>query len=153
MASTLVLALQSLISSGVASSMPHNSLKGVKFVALQMEVLWLHTALGNSFAYMPFGWSSNMFFITDNISALALSTSPLNWGWYTEVNAASTPIWWQNSLKIWQSNCLALSTVIFLGTLKWHIMFCNGALGFGENFWHAPHVAMIFYASSMTKGQ
>jgi hypothetical protein len=39
MASGLVLALQRLISSRVTSSSPYNNLKGVKFVALEMEVL------------------------------------------------------------------------------------------------------------------
>jgi hypothetical protein len=42
MASALVLALWSLISSGVTGSSPYNNLNGVNLVALQMEVLWLH---------------------------------------------------------------------------------------------------------------
>jgi hypothetical protein len=50
-----VLALRSLISYGVTGSSLYNNLKGVNFVALQMEVLWLHTALGNSSAHLPFG--------------------------------------------------------------------------------------------------
>jgi hypothetical protein len=124
-ASAFVLALRSLISSGVTGSSPYSNLKGVNFVALQTEVLWLHTALSNSSTYLPFGWSSNIFFMAVNISAFAFSTTPLDWGWYADVKAASTSIWWQKSLNIWQSNCLALSTAILLGTLKQYIMFCQ----------------------------
>jgi hypothetical protein len=54
-ASVFVLALQSLISSGVIGSSPYNNLKGVNFVALQMKVLWLHTALDNYAAHFPLG--------------------------------------------------------------------------------------------------
>jgi hypothetical protein len=46
--SALVLALQNLISSSVIGSSPYNNLKGVNFVTMQMEVLWLHTDLGSS---------------------------------------------------------------------------------------------------------
>jgi hypothetical protein len=53
--SALVLALQNLISSGVTGSSPNNNLKGVNFNALWMEVLWLHTDLGSSYAHSPFG--------------------------------------------------------------------------------------------------
>jgi hypothetical protein len=38
-ASAFVLALRSLISSGVTGSSPYSNLKGVNFVALQTEVL------------------------------------------------------------------------------------------------------------------
>jgi hypothetical protein len=51
---TLVLPLRSLISSEVTGSYPYNNLKGVNLATLQMEVLWLHTTLGNSSAYLPF---------------------------------------------------------------------------------------------------
>jgi hypothetical protein len=53
-ASAVVLALQSLISSGVTGSSPYSNLKGVNFIVLQTEVLWLHIALGNSSTHMPF---------------------------------------------------------------------------------------------------
>jgi hypothetical protein len=39
MASALVLALRSLISSGITGSSPYSNLKGVNFVTLQTEVL------------------------------------------------------------------------------------------------------------------
>jgi hypothetical protein len=63
MASSLVLTLQNFISSGVTSSFPYSSLKGVEFVALEMDVLWLHTALGNSTHHLPFNWSSRIFLL------------------------------------------------------------------------------------------
>jgi hypothetical protein len=78
MAFALVLALQSLISSRVTGSSPYNNLNGVKFVALQMEVLWLHTTRGNSFAHLPFCWSSNIFFTAENMSVFAFSTASLD---------------------------------------------------------------------------
>jgi hypothetical protein len=71
MAFALVLALHSLISSGVTGSSPYNNLNGVNLVALKTEVLWLHTALGSSSTHLPFGWSSNIFFTTENISVFA----------------------------------------------------------------------------------
>jgi hypothetical protein len=37
-----------------------------------------------------------------------------------------------------------------VGAMSWD--GCDGALGFGKNFWHASHVAMTFDASSMTEG-
>jgi hypothetical protein len=42
------------ISSGNISSVPCISQKGVKFIALQIVVLWLHTAVGMTSAYFPF---------------------------------------------------------------------------------------------------
>jgi hypothetical protein len=53
-ASVFVLAPQSLIPYGVTGSSLYNRLKGANFIALQMKVLWLHTALGNSSAHLPF---------------------------------------------------------------------------------------------------
>jgi hypothetical protein len=73
-----VLAPRRLISSGVIGSSPYNNLKGVNFVALQTEVLWLHTTLGNSSVHLPFDWSSNIFFIAENINVFAFSTSLLD---------------------------------------------------------------------------
>jgi hypothetical protein len=51
----------------------HNSLKGVKFVTLETDVLWLHIALGHCSAHLPFSWSSRIFLIVENISVVALS--------------------------------------------------------------------------------
>jgi hypothetical protein len=92
-ASTLVLTPWSLNSSGVTGSSPYKSLKGVNFVALQTEVLWLHIALGSSSAHLPFGWSSSIFLIAVNITAFAFSTALFDCGWHTDVKAASTPMW------------------------------------------------------------
>jgi hypothetical protein len=78
MASALVLALRSLVSSLVTGSSPYNNLNGVNLVALQTEVLWLHTALDSSYAHLPFGWSSNIFLTVENMSAFAFSTAPLD---------------------------------------------------------------------------
>jgi hypothetical protein len=77
----LVLALRSLISSRVTGSSPYNSLKGVKFVALEAEVLWLHMALGSSSTHLPFGWSSRIFLIAKNTNAFTLFTALLDYGW------------------------------------------------------------------------
>jgi hypothetical protein len=77
MAFALVLALQSLISSRVTGSSPYNNLNGVNLVALQIEVLWLHTTLDGSCAHLPFGWSSNIFFTAESMSVFAFSTAPL----------------------------------------------------------------------------
>jgi hypothetical protein len=61
MASVFVLVLRSLISSGVTGSSPYSSLKGVNFVAMQMEVLWLH-----------------IFLMAVNINVFAFSTATLD---------------------------------------------------------------------------
>jgi hypothetical protein len=53
MASGFVFVPQNFISSGVTGSSPYKSLKGVKFVALEIDVLWVHTALSNSSAHFP----------------------------------------------------------------------------------------------------
>jgi hypothetical protein len=54
MASNIVIALQNFISSNVTGSSPYKSLKGVKFVDMETDVLWLHTTLGNSYAHFSF---------------------------------------------------------------------------------------------------
>jgi hypothetical protein len=104
------------ISSGNTTSAPYISRKGVKFVALQNVVLWLHTAVGMTSTHFPFFSSSNIFFIALNIRELALSTAPFDYGWYTDAKATFIPIWWQNSLNIALSKYFALSTVMCLGT-------------------------------------
>jgi hypothetical protein len=63
MASALVLVLRSLISPGVTGSSPYNNLNGVNLVALQMEVLWLYTALGTSSTHLPFAGSPIFYFL------------------------------------------------------------------------------------------
>jgi hypothetical protein len=72
--SVLVLALQSLIFSVVTGSSPYNYFKGVNFVTLRAEVLWLHTALSNSSAHLPF------FIMAMYINAFTFSTAPLYQG-------------------------------------------------------------------------
>jgi hypothetical protein len=78
--SVFVLALRSLISSGVTGSSPYSNLKGVNFVALQTKVLWLYTTLGNSSTHFPFDLFSSIFFIAVNINAFAFSTTSLDLG-------------------------------------------------------------------------
>jgi hypothetical protein len=58
------------------------------------------------------------------IFPLARSTTPLDYGWYTEVKASLVPMEKQKSLKSWLSNCLSLSTMSSDGTPKWQTMFC-----------------------------
>jgi hypothetical protein len=74
-ASDLILALQTFISSSVTGSSPYQSLNVVNFFALEMDVLWLHTALCISSAHLPFAWSSRIFLIAENISVFSLSTA------------------------------------------------------------------------------
>jgi hypothetical protein len=50
-----------LISSGNIASTPNNSWKGVKLVALQTMVLWLHTTLSMTFAHLPYFLPSSIF--------------------------------------------------------------------------------------------
>jgi hypothetical protein len=86
--------LQCFISSGNIASAPYINQKGVKFIALETIVLWLHTVVGMTFAHFPFFSPSNIFFIASNIRELALSTAPFDCGWYTNVKATFVPIWW-----------------------------------------------------------
>jgi hypothetical protein len=62
------------------ASTSYISQNGVKFGALETVVLWLHTALGMTFNYLPFFSHSSIFLIVSNIMALTLSTTPLDWG-------------------------------------------------------------------------
>jgi hypothetical protein len=86
--------LQCFISSGNIASAPYINWKGVKFVALETVVLWLHTAVGMTSAHFPFFSPSNIFFIASNIRELALSTAAFDYGWYIDVKATFVPIWW-----------------------------------------------------------
>ena len=63
--------------------------------------------------------------IVENITLLALSTTPFDSGWQTEANAILVLMLLQNSLNLSESNCLPLSTVKVLGTLNLQIMFCQ----------------------------
>jgi hypothetical protein len=63
------------------------------------------------------------------IFPLVRSTTPLDWGWYTEAKASLVPMEKQKSLKSWLSNYLPLSTVSSDRTQKRQTMFCQ------KNFW------------------
>jgi hypothetical protein len=103
------------ISFGNIASPPYISQKGVKFIALQTVVLWLHTTVGITSDHFSFFSPSNIFFIALNIRELALSTAPFDCEWYTNAKATFILIWWQNSLNIALSKYFALSIVICLG--------------------------------------
>jgi hypothetical protein len=79
--------LRCFTSSGSTASTLYISQNGVKFVGLEIVMLWFHTALGMTSGHLPFFSPSSIFLITSNIRALALSTVPLDWGWYTDVKA------------------------------------------------------------------
>jgi hypothetical protein len=70
--------LRCFTSSDNTASAPYINGNGVKFVALETIVLWLHTSLGMDFAHLPFFSPSSIFLIASNIKALALSTTPLD---------------------------------------------------------------------------
>jgi hypothetical protein len=88
----------------------------VKFVALHTVVSWLHTVVGMTSAHLPFFSPSSIFLIASKIREFALSTAPLDCGWYTDVNVTFVPICWQKYLNIALSKYFALSTVICRGT-------------------------------------
>jgi hypothetical protein len=90
--SVAVRRLRCFISSGNIASAPYISRKGVKFVALQTVVLWLHTVVGMTSAHFSFFSPSNIFFIASNIRELALSITPFDCGWYTDVKVTFIPI-------------------------------------------------------------
>jgi hypothetical protein len=54
LASGIVQELLCLISSGVTASALNNSQNGEKFVALEANVVWLHSAFGITLAHFPF---------------------------------------------------------------------------------------------------
>jgi hypothetical protein len=109
--------LRCFISSGNITSAPYISRKGVKSIALQTMVLWLHIAVGMSSAHFSFFSPSNIFFIASKISELALSTALFDCGCYTDAKVTFVPIWWHNSLNIALSKYFVLSTVMCLDTL------------------------------------
>jgi hypothetical protein len=76
--SVAVRRLRCLVSSSSTTLAQNNNRKGVKFVALETIVLWLHTAFDKILAHLPFLSPSRIFSIASNISALALSTTLLD---------------------------------------------------------------------------
>jgi hypothetical protein len=107
--------LRCFISSCSTASAPYINQNSVKFVALHTVVLWLHTTVVRTSAHLPFFSPSSIFLIALKIREFALSTVPLDCGWYTDVNATFIPICWQKSLNIALSNYFALSVVICWG--------------------------------------
>jgi hypothetical protein len=73
----------------------------------------------------PFLLLKEAFFMAEKIFPLALSTAPLDWGWYTDAKHNFVPIDRQYSLKSWQSNCFPLSIVSSLGTPNLQMIFCQ----------------------------
>jgi hypothetical protein len=70
--------LRCFTSSSSTASAPYINRNGVKFVALQTIILWLHTALGMASVNFPFFSLFSIFLIDSNIKALVLSTAPLD---------------------------------------------------------------------------
>jgi hypothetical protein len=93
--SVVVHKLWCFISSGNIAFVPYINKKGVKFVALQTVVLWLHTVVGMTSAHFPFFSPSNIFLIDSKIRELSLSTTTFHCGWYTNAKATFVPICWQ----------------------------------------------------------
>jgi hypothetical protein len=114
--SVVVRRLRYFISSGNTASAPYINQNGVKFVTLHTVVLWLHIAIGMISAHLPFFSPSSIFLIPLKIREIALSTAPLDCGWYTDANATFVLICWQKLLNIALSKYFALSTVICRGT-------------------------------------
>jgi hypothetical protein len=96
----------------------------VNLVALHSVVFSAQTTSGNRSGHLPFLSSRSIFLTAVKILPLARSTTPLDWGWYTEAKASLVPMEKQKSLKSWLSNCLPLSTVSPDGTPKRQTIFC-----------------------------
>jgi hypothetical protein len=92
-APTVVRRLWCLISFNSTASTLNTNRNGVKLVALQTIVLWLHTALGMTSAHLSFFSPSSIFWTTSKIKELAHSTAPLDCGWYTNVKATFVSTW------------------------------------------------------------
>jgi hypothetical protein len=67
--------LQCFTFSGRTTSALYISRNGIKFVALHIVVLWLHTACGMISVHFPFFSPSSIFLIASNIRPLTLSTA------------------------------------------------------------------------------
>ena len=68
-------------------------------MALQVVVLCDQTTFGSSWAHLPRGRSVMFFLIPVNIFPFALSSAPLDYGWYTEEKWILVPMLKQNCLK------------------------------------------------------
>ena len=96
----------------------------MKPVVLEAVVLWDHTNFGSSCTHLPLRRLNRVFAIAENITLLAIFTTPFDSGWYTEAKATLVPILLQNSFKLSESNCFPLLTVRVLGTPNLQITFC-----------------------------
>jgi hypothetical protein len=65
--SVAVCRLRCFISSGNIASVPYINRKGVKFVAPQTVVLWLHTVVGMTSTHFPFFSPSNIFLLLQKL--------------------------------------------------------------------------------------
>src|SRR6185503_3881449 len=87
----VTLRLRFLSSSGVIASAPYSSLNGVNLVVLDSDVLWDQMTFGSSSAHLPFFRSNSHFLMLPKMIPLALSTAPLDCGWYTEAKITFVP--------------------------------------------------------------
>ena len=69
-----------MTSSGSIASSPYKSLNGVKPVVLEAIVLWDHTTFGSSSTHLPLRRLNKVLDIVENITLLALSTTPFDSG-------------------------------------------------------------------------
>jgi hypothetical protein len=76
---------------GNTASASNSSLNGVKLVALQVVVLWLHNVLCMTSTHLNFFSPSSILLIATNIKALALFTAPFDCGWYTDMKETFVP--------------------------------------------------------------
>ena len=94
-------------------------------VVRETDVLCDQITLGNSSIHFPLRRPSSVFDIAEKTILFALSTAPLDSGWYTEAKANFVPMLLQNSLKFSESNYFPLSTVKILSTPNLQMMFCQ----------------------------
>jgi hypothetical protein len=71
----------------------------VKPIALDTIVLWDQITLDSPSIYLPLLWSYKHFLIPEKVIPFTLSTTPLNYRWYTEENFTWVPRVLQYSLK------------------------------------------------------
>ena len=87
------------VSSFGRTTSPKRSLKGVNFVALDLEVFCDQMTKVSSSVHLPLGLPCNLFEMPWRIMLFALSTRPLDCGCLTKANQTFFPIYKQNSLN------------------------------------------------------
>ena len=70
-----------MISLDSIASSPYKSLNGVKPVVLEVVMLWDHTTFGSSSTHLTFWRLNKVLDIAENITLLALSTTPFDSRW------------------------------------------------------------------------